>query len=100
MPEALPNHEVRLTDVERRTLERLACQCLGRSPEARRAQIILALADGKSITEIRRDLACSHQTVAVWRRRFLKLRLQGLTRSALHLALNEANAAPLQRRGN
>ena len=81
MRRPLSQPDLQLSDGERITLERLAATSSGRSPEARRAQIILLLADGKSAEEIRHALACSTQTIAAWHRRFLRHRMRGLRRA-------------------
>ncbi|MFN2446340.1 MAG: IS630 family transposase [Vicinamibacterales bacterium] len=67
-----------LTVEERRTLQALARAGRGRADLARRAQIILRLADGASYLDIERGLGESSRTIGKWKRRFLEARVPGL----------------------
>lgn len=61
-------------------LQRMASHQGGHSREARRARIILLVAEGRATGEICAELGCSHQTVGAWRRRFQQHRLAGVPR--------------------
>src|SRR4029453_7405269 len=63
---------------ERQTLQTLARAGRGRADLARRAQIILRLADGASYLDIQRRLGESSRTIGKWKRRFLEARVAGL----------------------
>jgi transposase len=63
---------------ERRELERRVRARAGRLEDARRAQVILMLADGQSYRDICAELHCSHEYVARWKARFQEARLAGL----------------------
>ena len=63
---------------ERQELERRVRARAGRLEDARRARVILMLADGSSYRDICRDLRCSHEYVARWKARFQEHRLAGL----------------------
>src|SRR4051794_4632896 len=67
-----------LTADERETLQRLSRAGRGRADMARRARIILRLADGASYLEIARGLGESSRTIGKWKRRFLEARVAGL----------------------
>src|SRR3954470_10675176 len=67
-----------LTADERETLQRLSRAGRGRADMARRARIILRLADGASYLEIARGLGESSRTIGKWKRRFLEARISGL----------------------
>jgi transposase len=70
--------EIVLTPDERDTLQRLSRTGRGRADLARRARIILQLADGASYLDIARGLGESSRTIAKWKRRFLEARIRGL----------------------
>lgn len=70
--------DVVLTSDERTTLERLARSGRTRADVARRARIILRLADGASYLDIQRSLGESSRTIGKWKRRFLSQRVDGL----------------------
>ena len=77
MPQSVPR-DIILTDDERETLQRLSRAGRGRADLARRARIILRLADGASYLEIARGLGESSRTIGKWKRRFLEARTSGL----------------------
>lgn len=68
--------EVRLSDAERSTLHRWAHS--DDESLARRAKIVLAVADGHSRAQVARDLEVSPPTAAKWWRRFLEDGLAGV----------------------
>jgi transposase len=70
--------EVLLTEAERAELEACARSRKGRADAARRARIILLLADGASYAETARATGASSATIALWKKRFLEDRLRGL----------------------
>ena len=70
--------DIILTADERETLQRLSRAGRGRADLARRARIILRLADGASYLEIARGLGESSRTIGKWKRRFLEARTSGL----------------------
>lgn len=61
---------MKLSLAERADLEALARSQRGRADEARRARIILLLADGYSYTSICERLDCTAQTIATWKARY------------------------------
>lgn len=63
---------------ERAELERRVRARSGRAEEARRARVILMLAEGRSYREICEDMRCSHEYVARWKARFQEHRIAGL----------------------
>jgi transposase len=67
-----------LTVEERRALQALARSGRGRADLARRAQIILRLADGASYLDIARGLGESSRTISKWKGRFRESRVAGL----------------------
>jgi transposase/DNA-binding CsgD family transcriptional regulator len=67
-----------LTPDERTALERLARGGRTRADLARRARIILRLAEGASYLAIQRGLGESSRTIGKWKRRFLADRVAGL----------------------
>jgi transposase len=73
-----PDTTIVLTIEERQTLRTLARAGRGRADLARRAQIILRLADGASYLDIQRGLGESSRTIGKWKRRFLEARAAGL----------------------
>jgi transposase len=77
MPQIVPR-DIVLTADERETLQRLSRAGRGRADLARRARIILRLADGASYLEIARGLGESSRTIGKWKRRFLEARVSGL----------------------
>jgi transposase len=73
-----PTPELVLTDEERATLTRWSQRAKSSQVLAMRSRIILGCADGGSNTDVASDLGVHLSTVGKWRRRFLKLRLDGL----------------------
>jgi len=67
-----------LSTPERRELKRMSRSRSSRAEEVRRANIILSLAAGESLSEISRLERCSMNTVSLWRDRFKAERLSGL----------------------
>jgi transposase len=67
-----------LTTDERTELERRLRSRTIRTEAARRARVILMLADGASYSTIERTLPCYRDYINRWRRRFLAKRLDGL----------------------
>lgn len=67
-----------MTEGERQRLQAMVRSQRGRAAEARRARIILLLADGHSYTQISRRVGCSAATISLWKRRFLAQRVAGL----------------------
>jgi transposase len=69
---------MKLTDGERMELQRQATVRTGRADAARRARLVLLLADGATWAEIRSKLDCSDSYIYRWRERFEAERLAGL----------------------
>jgi transposase len=67
-----------LTREERNALEAITRSQRGRVDEARRARIMLLLADGHSYSAICARLACTPQTIVTWKARYLDAGLTGL----------------------
>lgn len=67
-----------VTTDERSELERRIRSRTIRSEDARRARVILMLADGASYTAIEQALPCYRDYINRWRRRFIAKRLEGL----------------------
>src|SRR5512132_382788 len=67
-----------LTTDERAELERRLRSLKIRAEDARRARVILMLADGASYTTIEATVPCYRDYINRWRRRFLAERLEGL----------------------
>jgi DNA-binding CsgD family transcriptional regulator len=73
---------IKLTDQQRKTLQRWA---RGRSTPVRlmqRAKIVLLAADGKENKEIAQTLAVQPSTVGRWRKRFAQSGLAGIEKDA------------------
>jgi DNA-binding CsgD family transcriptional regulator len=70
---------VGLNEDERSKLTTLAARPKSAQALAQRARIVLRCAEGMSNTQVARELRVTVQTVGKWRRRFLRLRLTGLT---------------------
>ena len=67
-----------LTSDERIELERRVRSLKIRAEDARRARVILMLADGESYSAIEATVPCYRDYINRWRRRFLEDRLDGL----------------------
>ena len=67
-----------LTPDERTELQRRVRSLKIRSEDARRARVILMLADGESYSTIETAIPCYRDDINRWRRRFLASRLDGL----------------------
>lgn len=67
-----------LTDADRAALESLGRSHRARADEARRARIILLLADGYSYTAICERVDCTPPTIALWKARYQRDGLGGL----------------------
>src|SRR6266705_2040440 len=67
-----------LTTNERTELQRRVRSLKIRSEDARRARVILMLADGYSYSAIEATVSCYRDYINRWRRRFLADRLDGL----------------------
>lgn len=67
-----------LTEEEREELSRLVKSRTMPAGDIFRARLILALASGKSYSEIERELQTSRPTIARWKQRFEEYRLEGL----------------------
>src|SRR6186997_2967554 len=71
-------HAITLTRSERMELERRAASRTGRAEDARRARVILLLAEGHTWDETCERLECSRGFVDQWNRRFSEQRIAGL----------------------
>src|SRR5213080_2854522 len=69
---------LRLTTDERTELERRVRSLKIRSEDARRARVILMLANGDSYSTIEATVPCFRDYINRWRRRFLADRVDGL----------------------
>ena len=67
-----------LSTDERTELQRRVRSLKIRSEDARRARVILMLADGNSYSMIEAAIPCYRDHINRWRRRFLAGRLEGL----------------------
>ena len=67
-----------LTADERAVLERRVRSLKIRSEDARRARVVLMLANGESYSAIEATVPCYRDYINRWRRRFLADRLDGL----------------------
>jgi transposase len=65
-------------EAERETLEAWTCRRTTAAALSMRSRIVLACAGGQSNTEIAARVGVHRNTVALWRRRFLEFRLDGL----------------------
>ena len=68
----------RMTKVERMELQRRAASRTGRAESARRARVILLLAEGHTWDEVCERLECSRGFVGSWSARFSEQRIAGL----------------------
>ena len=78
MATATVSRDIVLTADERTALQRLARGGRSRADLARRARIILHLANGASYLDIQRGLGESSRTIGKWKQRFLADRVAGL----------------------
>ena len=69
---------ITLTNAERMELTRRANSRTDRAEDARRARLILLLADGHTWDEASERIECSRGFVASWSRRFAQQRIAGL----------------------
>jgi len=69
---------ITLTNAERMELTRRANSRTDRAEDARRARLILLLADGHTWDEASERIDCSRGFVASWSRRFAEQRIAGL----------------------
>ena len=83
---------VRLSREERDELERRARSQRVRADVARRARMMVMLADGMPYTAIERALGCSSATVALWKQRFVEGGLAGL--GARHMGTHATVLTP------
>lgn len=73
-----PKAELKVSESEQAELLRLAKRVRVNRRIGFRAKIVLACAEGRSSTDVARQLRTSNQTVGKWRRRFVDERLDGL----------------------
>lgn len=69
---------IQLTDSELMELMRRANSRTGRAEDARRARLILLLAEGRTWDEVSERIDCSRGFVASWSKRFAEQRIAGL----------------------
>src|SRR5688572_31994372 len=69
---------ITLTNMERMELTRRASSRADRAEDARRARLILLLADGHTWDEVSERIECSRGFVASWSKRFVEQRVAGL----------------------
>jgi transposase len=69
---------IELSEDERRALEGWTRRRTSAAALSQRARIVLACAAGEGNTEIARRLGVHRNTVALWRKRFVEFRLDGL----------------------
>src|SRR5260221_12352589 len=69
---------VRLTPQDRQVLEARARSRSGRADEARRARVVLMLADGETYDGIQESVGCGRAYVSRWRGRFLEQGVAGM----------------------
>ena len=74
----LTSTPLKLSNQERVALEALSRSRRGRADEARRARILLLLADGYSYTAICARVDCTAQTIATWKARYQAHGIGGL----------------------
>src|SRR4051794_36876766 len=78
MPITKPLSLRELTAEERQALEQLAASRTAQTRFVERAQILLAIAEGRGATEVARDLGVCRPTVYTWIHRFNERGLDGL----------------------
>ena len=81
-----------LTSDERAELERRLRSLKIRAEDARRARVILMLADGASYSTIEATVPCYRDYINRWRRRFLAKRLDGSAAAVPRPAADGADA--------
>jgi transposase len=69
---------ITLTNLERMELTRRANSRTGRAEDARRARLVLLLAEGHTWDEVSERIECSRGFVASWSKRFAEQRIAGL----------------------
>src|SRR5260221_2827727 len=69
---------VRLTPQDRQVLEVRARSRSGRADEARRARVVLMLADGETYDGIQEAVGCGRAYISRWRGRFLEQGVAGM----------------------
>ncbi|MHB8477519.1 MAG: helix-turn-helix domain-containing protein, partial [Steroidobacteraceae bacterium] len=69
---------ITLTNAERMELTRRATSRTDRAEDARRARLILLLAEGHTWDEASERIECSRGFVASWSKRFAEQRIAGL----------------------
>lgn len=69
---------ITLTATERATLETMARSGRGRADLARRARIVLQLAEGATYDDLIHGLGESSRSIAKWKQRFQEARVAGL----------------------
>src|SRR5262245_15591293 len=74
----MPSTLIELTAEEREVLESRTRSRSCRADDARRARLILLLADGVSYRRIAEILSCNDLFISTWKKRFLAERLAGL----------------------
>ena len=74
----MPSTSLMLTSEQRTALESRVRSRRGRADAARRARVILLLADGSSYATITAMTGCSSRTIALWKQRFATSGLDGL----------------------
>ncbi|HUF48636.1 MAG TPA: IS630 family transposase [Vicinamibacterales bacterium] len=75
----MPSTGLTVTQEQRAALEARERSRRGRADAARRARVVLLLADGHSYTAITAKTGCSSRTIALWKRRFEMDGIAGLT---------------------
>lgn len=96
MPMGRPKAELKLTDDERDTLERWARRPKTSQALSLRSRIVLACGRGLSNEQVAKDLKVTRPTVGKWRKRFIKLRLDGLVDEARPGAPREVSDAKVE----
>ena len=81
-----------LTSDERTELERRVRSLKIRSEDARRARVVLMLANGDSYSAIEATVPCYRDYINRWRRRFLADRLEGLRAAVPRPTADRADA--------
>lgn len=74
--------EIKLTNTEQKTLEKIQNSARSEQRDFQRAMIILLAAQGKENQDIAREVGLSRAQVSMWRKRFASKRLEGLKERA------------------